>query len=101
MGLRVELHRVLTATLGSSNVYYQPPESIKLKYPCIVYMLSGESDRHANNRPYSRFKRYNLIYITKDADDPMVDILDDLQYCTMDRMYVSDNLYHFAYSIFY
>lgn len=98
---RVELHHILTDALGSSQVYYQPPETVKLKYPCIIYFLSGERDWHANNFPYHRLRSYDMTYITKDPDDPMVDVLNDLKYCSFGRSYVSDNLHHFTYSIYY
>ena len=101
MGRRVELDRIIRNTLGTGNVYYQPPESTKLQYPCIVYSLQGVSDRYANDERYSRSRRYSLIYITKNPDDLKLDDIDDLKYCSLDRCYVADNLYHYAYTIYY
>ena len=37
MGSRLELQSKLEELLGSRNVYYQPPESLKMKYPAIRY----------------------------------------------------------------
>ena len=34
---RLELDADLRALLGSTNVYFQPPETKKLKYPCFIY----------------------------------------------------------------
>ena len=34
---RERLSAILHEVLGSDNVYYQPPESVKMKYPAIVY----------------------------------------------------------------
>lgn len=98
---RVDLDAILRTTLGSSNVYFDPPESFKLKYPCIVYSLSNNIERFADDSIYRRMKRYTLIYITKNADDPMIDTLDDLKYCNLNRAYASDNLFHYAYDIFF
>ena len=98
---RVELDRILRTTLGSANVYFDPPESFKLKYPCIVYSLSNNQDINADNVNYYRLKRYSVIYITRDADDPMVDTLDDLKYCRMNRAYTADGLFHYAYDIYF
>ena len=98
---RPELDAILRSTLGSTNVYFDPPESFKLKYPCIVYNLSGNYLRKADNKNYINMKRYTLIYITKDADDPMADVLEDLDHCSLDRPYSSDNLYHYAYTIYF
>lgn len=98
---RVELDRILRSTLGTTNVYFDPPESFKLKYPCIVYRLESNFERFADDTQYGRMKRYSLIYITKDADDPMVDSLDDLKYCRMSRAYTSDGLFHNAFEIYF
>ena len=98
---RVELDNILRTTLGSSNVYFDPPETIKLKYPCIIYSLEGNTDMYADNKTYYRYKRYSMIYITQNADDPMADTLSDINFCKLVRYYTADNLYHYAFEIFY
>lgn len=98
---RVELDRILRSTLGSSNVYFDPPESFKLRYPCIVYSLAGHSEVFADDSQYYGMKRYTLDYITQDADDPMADTLDELRYCRLNRPYTADGLFHFAYEIYF
>lgn len=100
MDRRIELHNRLVDTLGSRHVYFQPPETLKLTYPCIVYSLEGSTDAHADNALYRRLKRYTIIYITKDPDDQKLDQIDNLRYCSFTRQYVSDNLYHFVYTIY-
>ena len=37
MANRLDLQALLEDLLGSRNVYYQPPESVKMNYPAIVY----------------------------------------------------------------
>ena len=98
---RIILDNLLRATLGSGNVYFDPPESFKLKYPCIVYSFGGNNDIPADDSIYHRRKRYAMLYITRDADDPMVDTLDDLKYCRMSRAYTADGLFHYAYDIYF
>ena len=39
MANRLDLQALLEDLLGSRNVYYQPPESVKMNYPAIVYAL--------------------------------------------------------------
>ena len=75
--LRVELDRILRSTLGTSNVYFDPPESFKLQYPCIVYSFETNNDRYADDSCYNRLKRYTITYITKDADDTKLKYLED------------------------
>lgn len=98
---RVKLDRILRATLGTSNVYFDPPESFKLKYPCIVYSHSATNEVFAENAVYYDMKRYTLIYITKSADDPMADTIERLNYCHLSRPYTADGLYHYAYDIYF
>ena len=98
---RVELQRMLEGLLGSRNVYFQPPTGTKIQYPCIVYNLDAANDVHANDKIYRRLYRYSLTYITKNPEDPMRDTIDDLRYCSFNRFFVSDNLNHFVYTIYY
>lgn len=39
MASRLNLQTFLEEILESRNVYFQPPESVKMKYPAIVYAL--------------------------------------------------------------
>jgi hypothetical protein len=98
---RTELQRKLEALLGSRNVYFQPPTGTKLNYPAIVYKLATANDVHADNKIYRRLYRYSLTYITKNPDDPMTDKIDDMQYCSFDTAFSSDNLNHYVYTIWY
>jgi len=100
MSRRVILHRKLETVLGSRNVYFQPPTGTKMNFPCIVYHLDTANDVHADNYIYRRLYRYSLTYITKDPDDPKRDLIDNMQYCSFNRFFVSDNLNHFVYTIY-
>ena len=99
---RNELDRIFREMVGPENVYFQPPTGTKIKhYPAIVYELADQNDLHADNHVYRRLYRYTVKYITKDPDDPLRDELDDLPYCSFDRPFVSDNLNHYVYTIYY
>ena len=49
MAGRLELQSKLEELLGTRNVYYQPPESIKIGYPAIVYFKNNIVNRYAND----------------------------------------------------
>ena len=68
MKTRTDLHQELVSVLGSNHVYFQPPETAKIIYPCIVYNLSSADQRYADNRLYKKRDRYEITIITKDAD---------------------------------
>lgn len=101
MGRRADLHHILEATLGSKNVYFEPPESFKLSYPCIVYFLDDNYEKMADNDQYGLSKRYAMTYLTLGVEDDMVDKLERLRFCHMTRHYTNSNLHHYAYTIFY
>lgn len=101
MGTRIDLHYKLVELLGSSNVYYQPPESLKMKYPAIRYSKSRIESTHANNGKYLKNNRYEIVVIDDDPDNPVIDKLLDLPYCAYDRRYVSNNLYHDVFILYY
>lgn len=101
MSRRLELQSLLEDLLGVKHVYYQPPESLKLEYPAIVYSKSRIDKRIANDSAYSLNTRYELIVIDKRPDNPAIEKLLALPYCSYDRPYKSDNLNHDVLTIYY
>lgn len=98
---REELQQILETILGSRNVYFQPPESIKLKYPCIIYEKTDIEIVKANNKNYLFNERYTVTYITDDPDSDLTYNLLELPYCNYDRRFVSNNLNHEVFTIYH
>lgn len=98
---RIDLHAKLVQVLQAPNVYFQPPESIKMTYPAIRYELNNVIIRHADNRPYNAKDRYSVIIISRDPDCDVRFRLQELPTVSFDRHYVSDGLHHWAYSLYY
>jgi len=98
---RLDLQTLLVGILGSDNVYFQPPPSIQLKYPCIVYHREYEQVNHADDIPYKRRKRYMVTVIDRDPDSVIPDKISELPMCSYDRFYTSDNLNHDVYKLFF
>ena len=101
MGTRLELQTMLESLLGSRNVYYNPPATLTMKYPCIRYSLGGVQTMNANNAKYSKMKRYEGIVISKESDPEIVDKILDLQYTSLETPYKADNLNHYPFTIYY
>ena len=101
MADRLELHSVLQELLGSSNVYYQPPESIKMQYDAIRYSKKTIDSKYANDRKYSMIDCYEIIVISRLLDNPVIKKLLSLPYCSYDRHYVADNLHHDVLTIYW
>ena len=97
---RLTLQTALEEFLGSRNVYYQPPASIKLKYPCILYERSRIDQVAADNITYLKNKQYTLTIMHQDADSSLPDdIIDAFQMISFDRSYRADGIYHDVFTI--
>ena len=87
---------------GKRNVHFQPPESVKLVYPCIIYSRDDYDIDRADNSAYKRTQGYEVLVIEKDADSDLTEkLLDHFQMIRVSRYYTSDNLYHTALRLYY
>lgn len=101
MSRRIELQSMLEKLLGSRNVYFQPPETLKINYPCIIYNLATIDVDQADDMNYICRKAYSVTYVDKNPDNTMVDELIKLPGCRFDRTYRSSNLNHYTFTLFY
>jgi len=101
MDRRLELQEILTNILGSSNVYFQPPSTVKMKYPCIVYQRDNIEQKFADNRTYVSLVRYSLTLISRSPENNLVSKILELPYCSYDRFYTADSLNHDVFTLYY
>lgn len=101
MGQRLELQTILTDILESNNVYFQPPPTVKMEYPCIVYRRDFAETAFADNHPYRHIKRYQVMVIDRDPDSKIPEKVAALPMCVFDRFYTADNLNHDVYKLFF
>lgn len=101
MAPRLELQTLLIEILGSDQVYFQPPPTIDMVYPCIVYRRDFQQTRFSDNKPYSLTKRYQVTVIDRNPDSDIPDKIAELPLCTFDRFFVSDNLNHDVFNLFF
>lgn len=101
MGTRLELHQILVSILGSNNVYYQPPASVKMKYPCIVYEKQSIRSDFGDDIRYNYKWQYVVTYISKNPDDIIPEKLLLMPYTAFSRQYISDNLYHNSFYVYF
>lgn len=99
---RQDLETILETILNNHNVYFQPPESLKLKYPCIIYRRSKPQVYHADGFPYSITNGYDLTVIQTKSDTTISDeLIRTLPMCTYDRSYNQNNLYYEALHLYF
>ena len=99
---RSELNAKFKEILGNNNVYFQPPESVKLKYDCIIYKDITPFLRRANNFVYILQHKYQIHYVTSNPTSPIVDqMLHKFQLIDRVNDFVSDGLYHYIYELYF
>lgn len=101
MGTRLDLQSKLEELLGSRYVYYQPLSNVKMTYPAITYVKGKLTKVYANNSTYRLLTRYALTVISNRPDNPVIQKLLELPYCSYDRRYISDNLYHDSLTLYF
>lgn len=101
MDRQLELQGILKSILGSDNVYFQPPESKKFQYPCIVYERDDIEGTKADNMNYIRRVHYTITLIGLSPKSEFIDRLLNLPMCRYDRFFTSDGLNHDVFSLYY
>ena len=98
---RLSLHNLLVSLLGANRVYFQPPATLKISYPCIIYKLDDVEGVHANDRRYLGNKRYLITVVDRDPDTIIPDKILELPYCSFEDHFMNDNLNHYICSLYY
>jgi hypothetical protein len=99
MGQRLDLHTLLLTI--TPNVYFQPPATLKMTYPCIVYHRDYKNTEFADGRPYKHRKRYQVMVIAEDPDSGIPDQVAEIPMCLFDRFYTAHNLNHDVFKLFF
>ena len=111
MKKRIELHQLLVELLrpfvsdetypAEKRVYFQPPATIKMHYPCIRYSLAGDAPVYADNTRYAGMRRYTVMVIDRNPDSEIPDEVIKMPYCKLDRVYTADNLNHYTFDLYF
>lgn len=101
MDRRMTLQIKLEEILGSRNVYYEPPEGLKIKYPCIIYKRDAMSTRYADDTLYKSVTGYQVTVIDKASDSEIIDKIKMLPMCRWNRHFASDNLNHDVFTLYF
>ena len=102
MADRLNLHEELCDILGNKRVYFQPPASVKMSYPCIRYSLSNVDSIKANDKNYKNTNRYSVVVIDVDPDSKIhMELLEEFPMCSFDRFFTADNVNHWVLTLYY
>lgn len=98
---RLELHAIFESILGSTHAYFQPPSSIRMTYPCIVYSRDAADEKRADNVLYAHKTRYLVTVIDPDPDSLIPGKVAKLPLCSYSRFFAADNLNHDVFNLFF
>lgn len=99
--LQETLEEILIKMGEKPNVYFQPPESIKMHYPAIRYNLNDMHDKKADDNTYYRKKNYTITIIDRDPDSSIPEEVLKLPYCSFGNFYIGDNLNHWVLTLYF
>ena len=97
---RLELHEKFCEILGSRNAYFNPPESVKLQYPAIVYRRKPIDNVFANNGVYKQSQGYEVTVIDEDPKGEIARKVSLLPTCRPTSHFTSDNLVHDVFELY-
>lgn len=98
---RESLQCLLEKTINSNQVYFQPPASMRIKYPCIVYELEDLTPVYADDLTYLSHNSYQITLMTHDPDDCAKKKIASLPMVRFSRYFSVDNLNHYVYIMYY
>ena len=102
MARRTKLLREIKQFVNGPNVYFQPPESVKLTYPCVICSYDDTLSIYADDKCYQKFHIYRLLVVDKNPDSKFPGLITDhFSYASPGRPYISDGLYHFPITLHY
>lgn len=99
MAQRELLQQVLE--LVCPNVYFQPPTNVQMIYPAIVYNRGRMETEYADNIPYNHVNQYEVTVISRNPDEEIVNEIRQIPMCRHERFYVSDNLNHDFFLLYF
>lgn len=99
--------------LGTDEVYFQPAPDFSdnsqqvvltgIEYPCFIIRRTTAYQPRADDRTYLFRPGYEVIFINRDEPDHEMikTMINHFQRCRYERHYVSDNLHHDVFMIYY
>lgn len=103
MATRLTLQQKLSDIFETSNVYFNPPETLKLNYPCVIYSRENGRSLRADNISYIFKLKYQIMYIGKDVNPEALIKKAMISFKTIeyDRHYFSNGLSYDVFNLYW
>lgn len=99
MDPRLSLNELLKTT--AERVYFDPPDTLQMVYPCITYTRDKMKTKYAGDKPYSIRHGYQVTVIDRNPDSDIVKAVSALPMCTYSSGFITENLHHDVFSIYF
>ena len=96
---RLKLHAMFKTWV--KNVYFQPSSNITMKYPAIIYSRNSMDTTYANNKTYVNNTSYKVTVVDEDPDSELIEKMLNMPLCKFNTHYVSSNLNHDVFTLYY
>lgn len=94
--LSISLHNIL----GTNNVYFNPPKTVNINYPAIIYFRNDIQNTQANNKVYKQDVVYTITVVDFNPDSEIVKRVSQLPLCRYIRHYKADGLNHDVFELY-
>lgn len=96
-----EIQARYAALEGVNDAYFQDPGDSSMVPPYIMIERTAPSDvSHADNVKYQLYKQYTVTAVVRDPRSEIPDLVEALPFTRLDRVFRTNGLYHFAFSVF-
>ena len=82
-------------------MYFQPPATVKMSYPCITYDLMDIDEKYANNGAYLSKEKYKITLIDEDPESEFISKVKSLPLCSFDRGFIANNMNHWVFILYF
>ena len=84
------------------KAWYIRPSNNSMQYPCFVYKHVRPVVVRADNIGYNRTSGYEVIYISETENEGIIEtMLTTFEHCSPGAPYISDDLFHYPFTIYF
>ena len=84
------------------KAWYIRPSTNRMSYPCFVYKATSPSVIRADNRGYAYTNGWEVLYISETENESITQtMLDNFEHCSPGAPYISDDLFHYPFQIYF
>ena len=100
--LQEDLKALVADYVGPVNTYYEPPENIRMTYPCFVLNLDNVDTVHSDNRVWNSDCVYSVTFMSPKVYENVIPLMVKSgfrKYVRFNRKFTSDSIQHYVFTV--